>query len=151
MTYLLVIALAFFTKPFLSSRICLGEMGFFRTFFVFGLGGLILISVLIFKVFGPDQIEYYNGAEKALFEVYRIWIFISAVYTAGIGLGLYRIKEKGVSPLLSLYINIQLVSVLVLLLVAVFSALAYSVIYSVSLGVLYFTIWHKSLIHKQVA
>ena len=151
MTYLLVLALAFFTKPFLNSKLCSGELGFFRTFFVFGLGGVVAISILVFWLFGSSQIEYYRGADKALYETFRIWILFSAVYMAGIGLALYRIKEKGVSPLMSLYINIQLVSVVLLLLVAAGGAMVYSVIYAISVGALYSTVWQKTLINKQAA
>lgn len=151
MAYILVLVCAFFTKGFLNSKLCSGEAGFFRTFFVFGFGGAVAISVLILWVFGAGQVDNYGAGERVLFETFRVWILFISIYMVGIGLGLYRIKIKGCSSLLSLYINIQLASVAMLLLTAAVGAKAYFATYAITVGILYFTIWQKTLICRQIS
>lgn len=150
MAYILVLACALFTKFFLNSKLCSGEAGFFRTFFVFGFGGVVAISVLVFWVFGGRQANHYSGADVALLETFSLWILLIAIYMTGIGLGLYRIKMKGCSPLMSLYINIQLASVAMLLLTAAVGAKGYFATYVISVGIFYFAIWQKKLINRQL-
>ena len=52
---------------------------------------------------------------------------------------------------MSLYINIQLASVAMLLLTAAVGAKAYFAIYAITVGILYFTIWQKTLICRQIS
>ncbi|WP_347903938.1 hypothetical protein [Pseudomonas purpurea] len=146
MAFFIAFILALVTKPFLNSSLCKGEFDFFKTYVVYGVGGSIAISVIVFWVFGGYQLSTESGRiDEGLPIVFRIWALTMAVYFAGIGLAVAKIKERTRSPLMSLYISLLLLSMVALVVVSMFIGMIYSVVYGVTLFVLYRTVWEKQL------
>lgn len=146
MAFFIAFILALVTKPFLNSSLCKGEFDFFKTYVVFGVGGSILISVIVFWLFGGYQLSTESGRlDEGLPIIFRIWALTMAVYFAGIGLGVAKIKERTRSSLMSMYMSMLLLSMVALVGVSIYIGLIYSVVYGVSLFVLYRTVWEKQL------
>lgn len=153
MAYLVVILAAFFSKSYFNSKLCRGEYGFFKTYFLYGGIGAFLIYGLIMFSFGYSAIRDDSGTGHfKLLTAARLALFCLAVYLSGIGLAVYRIKMRSqFSPLMNLYVALILIAFVILLPTALFKAPLMFAVYAGALFVFYKFVWGGEFIVKNAA
>lgn len=150
MVFFLALMLALFTRSFLNSRLCKGDYGFTKTYFGYGLGGVILISIAVFWILGPLLFAQDHGnGSRTLFLTFRAWTLMLAFYMTGVGLAILRIRENIKFPLMNLYMIILLVCIAIFLLFAVYVAWLYLAVYAVATFILYKFYWREFLFQRQ--
>jgi hypothetical protein len=150
MSFLIPLLLAFLTKPFLNTPLCRGQYGFMRTYFGFGLFGMIILSVAVFGFLGPIFFSQDQGkGERAISITFRVWSLVTTFYVAGIGLALQRIRATIRSIVLQIYVIILMASVVVLALLSIKVAIVYWLIYAIATFILYRTCWNHRILEVQ--
>lgn len=138
MSFLVPIALAFLTFPFLQSRLCRGEYSFSMTYFGWGLLGTVALSIGIFWLLGPIFFQQDHGrGDRAISVTFRIWSLVTTFYMVAISVGLNHIRKRGSTPLLNIYIIMLIICTGLLFLSSLAAAPIYWVIYAVATFAVY--------------
>ncbi len=152
MSYLIAILAAALSKKFFNSRLCQGEYGFSKTYFLYGGVGAFAIYFAIIFVFGYSALskqgdELIDGLEDAA----GIGLFCLAVYLSGISLAVYKIKKRSeFSPLMNLYVAFILICFAVALLNALSMVSSLFVLYAIALFFFYKFAWGGAFIESRV-
>lgn len=144
MAYLVILLVAFFSKSFFNSKLCRGEYGFFKTYFLYGgLGSFAIFYAIIF-IFGSQALKddeatgYY-----ALLKTARLSMLCLAVYLTGIGLAVYKIRARSnFSPLMNLYVGFILIAFVLLIPTVLFQATVMCAVYAGALFIFYKFVWN---------
>ena len=150
MGYVLVLLVALLSKGFFNSKLCKGEFGFFKTYFIFGGIGSFSIMIVGILIFGPSALSNDHGTGLVgVRSVGRLIMFLLGVYLSGIGLAIYRIKKKGgLNPLMELYIWLLVIMFILLLPSTIVMAPVHCVVYAIALYALYKLSWNEVFIER---
>lgn len=153
MAYLVVILAAFFSKAFFNSKLCRGEYGFFKTYFLYGGLGAFVIYASIMFLFGYSALKDDSvTGHFALLTTARLGLFCLAVYLSGIALAVYKVKMRSdFSPLMNLYVALILIAFVILLPTALFKAPVMCAVYAASVFVFYKFVWGGEFVVKKAA
>lgn len=153
MAYVIVILAAFFSKSFFNSKLCRGEYGFFKTYFLYGGIGAFAIYALIMYWFAYRPLNNNDvSAHYSLLTAARLGLFCLALYLTGIALAVYKIKLRShFSPLMNIYVALILIGFVILLPAALFKAPMMFVVYAGSLVVFYKFLWKGSFLEQRAA
>ncbi|MEB3843402.1 hypothetical protein [Pseudomonas guariconensis] len=153
MAYLVVILTAFLSKSFFNSKLCRGEYGFFKTYFLYGGVGSFAIYFSVFYLFGYQALENDKvSGTYALLNAARLGLLCLAVYLTGIAVAVYKIKMRSdLSPLMNLYVVLILIGFALLLPTTLFKAPVMCAVYAVSLFFFYKFLWNGVFIQKEAA
>ncbi|NMY06377.1 hypothetical protein HBO12_25810 [Pseudomonas sp. WS 5059] len=152
MAYLVIILVAFFSKGFFNSKLCRGEYGFFKTYFLYGGIGAFAIYFGVMLVFGYSALKNDEGTgHYALLSTARLALFCLAIYLTGIGMAVYRIKSRSeFSPLMNLYVVIILIAFALLIPSALIMAPVYFAVYAAAIFALYKLRWNSIFMEKLI-
>ena len=153
MAYLVVILAAFLTKPFFNTKLCRGEYGFFKTYFLYGGLGSFAIFFGILFMFGSQALENDEGTgHYAFLTTARLALLCLSVYLVGISWAVYKIKlRSNFSSIMNFYVNAILLVSILLLPTVLFRAPAMCVVYAVALFAFYKFAWGGVFISKETA
>ncbi|EPJ8754277.1 MULTISPECIES: hypothetical protein [Pseudomonas] len=153
MAYLVVLLAAFLTKPFFNTKLCRGEYGFFKTYFLYGGIGSFAIFFGVFFLFGTQALENdQSTGNYAFLTTARLALLCLSVYLSGISWAVYKIKLRSdFSPIMNFYVVAILIVSVLLLPSVLFRAPVMCAVYAAALFVLYKTAWNGVFINKEAA
>lgn len=150
MAYLVVILVAFFSKSFFNSKLCRGEYGFFKTYFLYGGAGAFAILFGVIFLFGPSALKNDSATgHYALLSTARLALFCLAVYLTGIALAVYKLRSRSeFTPLMNLYVAMILIAFVILVPSSVFMAPVYFAVYAAAMFAFYKLRWNSIFIES---
>ena len=146
MSFVILVVFAFLTKPILESSLLKGNMGFFKTYFIFG--GLLTFAVAFLIMYFAINSVADNGGNGAAFKlagVSKAILTIASVYYFMLSLALYNISKmtRSDSVKLACYFFI---SVLILAAVTgLFFSLVNTAIYMAVVFLIYKYVWKQDI------
>ncbi|MFK3944158.1 hypothetical protein ACI2KC_21175 [Pseudomonas monteilii] len=153
MAYIIVILTALFTKAYFNTKLCRGEYGFFKTYFIYGGIGSFAILFAVFGIFGPHSLRNDGGTGVyTILNAMRLASLCLAVYLSGIALALYKLRSRSnFSPLMNIYLVTLLVAFLVTIPTVLVTAPVMCAVYAGTLLICYNFVWGKSFIESPVS
>lgn len=149
MSFIFLFLFALLTKPILESAMVRGELGFFKTYFVFGCLVSVVFFVAWFSFSTNNVVEMHPGeATLKLPEAIKVMLTIASFYYLILSLSLYNVSKKTPSA------NVRRACycfIFVLLFnagVGIFMTLVSAIIYLIMMFCTYKYMWQKDFMQE---
>lgn len=149
MSFLLLVLFAFLTKTILESPLVKGELGFFKTYFIFG-GVLTFAVAFIIMYFGILNVADIGprGVEFKLTGLVKALLTMASFYYLMLIVALYNVAKKATSDA----VKVASYFFMVVLAISVCFGLTVSFVsgamYVVLLFIIYKFVWKKDLVQE---